>query len=200
MKIAVCASGTGTNLQALIDAQERGELGEGRIVLVMSDNPSAQALDRAERAGIETLAFPGWGADEEKTALEAFEKKGIELVLLAGFMRILSPSFVSRFRDRIINIHPSLLPSFKGAHGIRDAYDRGVKITGVTLHFVNEELDGGPVIEQEAVSVEPGESIETLEEKIHSIEHRLYPRVVKAYAEGRINRVGNKVRIEESKE
>jgi phosphoribosylglycinamide formyltransferase-1 len=115
-------------------------------------------------------------------------------------MRILSPSFVSRFRDRIINIHPSLLPSFKGAHGIRDAYDRGVKITGVTLHFVNEELDGGPVIEQEAVSVEPGESIETLEEKIHSIEHRLYPRVVKAYAEGRINRVGNKVRIEESKE
>ena len=199
MKIAVCASGSGTNLQALIAACDRGELGEGRIVIVMSDNPSSQALNRAERAGIERLVFSGWGPAEEKAAVERFREEGVELVLLAGFMRVLSPFFISKFRNRIINIHPSLLPSFKGAHGIRDAYEQGVKVTGVTLHFVNEELDGGPIIAQEAVAVAPGESLARLEKKIHSAEHRLYPRVVKAFVEGRISMDGNKIRIEKSK-
>lgn len=197
MKIAVFASGNGSNLQALIDAEKAGELSSGEITLVISDNPGAYALKRAEEAGIPTyVQAPKPGEtrvsfDEKVT--EVLRKKGIEFIVLAGFMRILSDAFVDEFAGKIMNIHPALLPSFKGACGIKDAFEYGVKITGVTVHFVDNVLDGGPVILQEAVPVLPEDTLESLEEKIHEAEHKLYPLAVRRFVDGKIKLEGRKV-------
>ncbi|MGB2878821.1 MAG: phosphoribosylglycinamide formyltransferase [Candidatus Omnitrophota bacterium] len=199
MNIAVLASGNGTNLQALIDAEKRRELAGAKIVLVLSDNSGAFALKRAKEAGIETfvLEAKGFSSREEydKKIIEQLEKAKVELVILAGFMRILSDHFVDKYYGRMMNIHPALLPSFKGAHGIKDAFDRGVKVSGVTVHFVNKELDAGPVILQEAVKVEENDTEESLEEEIHKIEHRLYPEAVRLFVQGRLRIEGKKVQI-----
>lgn len=199
MKIAVLASGNGSNLQALMDAEERGELAGGKIVLVVSDKPEAFALKRAEKKGIETFVLEkkGFSFREEydKAVVKRLCEAGIELIVLAGFMRILSNYFLTEYKDKIINIHPALLPSFKGEHGIKDAYEGGVKITGVTIHFVTEELDGGPVILQSIVKIEDNDTLETLEEKIHKEEHRLYPEAVRLFVQGKLKIDGQKVRI-----
>jgi len=189
MNIAVFASGNGTNLQAIIDEVSRGGI-KAKIALVVSDNKSAYALRRAKKAGIETfvLNHKEFASREsrDREIIKELEKKNIGLVVLAGFMRLLSPYFVKKYKNRILNVHPSLLPLFKGTHGIKDAFESGAKKTGVTVHFVDEELDHGPVILQETVNVDADDTLDTLEEKIHKIEHKLYPEAVRLFVEGKL--------------
>jgi phosphoribosylglycinamide formyltransferase-1 len=198
MNVAVFVSGNGTNLQALIDAEKNEGLSGAKIVLVVSDKPEAFALKRAEKAGVETLVLEakGFGSreDYDKKIMEKLRAAKIELIVLAGFMRLLSDYFVDEYYGRILNVHPALLPSFKGTHGIKDAFDYGVKVTGVTVHFVNKELDAGPVILQSPVQIDEGDTLETLEEKIHRIEHELYPEAVRLFAQGHLRIEGRKVR------
>ncbi|MDD3819056.1 MAG: phosphoribosylglycinamide formyltransferase [Actinomycetota bacterium] len=197
-RIAVFASGFGSNLQALIDYNRTGDL-NGDIVLVFSNNKDAYALRRAEENKIKAVFMDPSEYDTreeyDSKIIELLEKEKIDLVVLAGYMFVLSPGFISRFKNRILNIHPSLLPSFKGAHGIKDAFDYGVKVTGVTVHFADEGLDSGPIILQEALNINQDESLEDLEEKIHKIEHKIYPLAVKYFCEDRLKIEGRKVKI-----
>ena len=174
--IAVLVSGGGTNLQALLDAEARGILHSGRIVLVVSSRPDAYALTRAKAAGVEVLTVTR--ADGEMRLIEALEARAIDLVVLAGFMRVLSAPFVSAFANSIVNIHPSLLPAFPGMRSIREAYDHGVRVTGVTVHLVDRQVDHGPILAQEPVRVHDGDTLGTLEERIHAAEHDLYWRTL----------------------
>lgn len=192
--IAVLASGSGTNLQVLIDTPEIRE----HIALVVSDNAGATALARAMTVGIET-AVVRWDehADREgfsSAVAETIEQAGAKGVVLAGFMRVLSPGFIDRFPDRILNIHPSLLPAFPGAHAVSNALAHGTKVTGVTVHFVDEKVDHGPVIAQRAVPVLDDDTEETLHARIQVEEHDLYPAVVRAFLAGRLTIDGRRVR------
>jgi len=197
MNISVFVSGNGTNLQAIIDGVSRGEI-KAKIALVVSDNKDAYALERAKKAGIETLVLShkGFPSREsyDKEIIKELEKKEIGLVALAGFMRLLSPYFIKKYENRILNIHPSLLPLFKGTHGIKDAFESGAKKTGVTVHFVDEELDHGPIVLQETVNVDADDTLEALEEKIHKIEHKLYPEAIRLFVEGKLKVEGRKVK------
>jgi phosphoribosylglycinamide formyltransferase-1 len=192
--IAVFASGNGTNLQALIDHVARGALGV-RIVLVVSDQRKAFALQRARKAGIKTFVFDPRAAraDYEKVIIAELKKEKADLIVLAGFMRILSAAFVRRYKNRILNIHPALLPAFKGGRSIRDAFGYGAKITGVTVHFVDEKVDNGPIIMQESVPILDSESCDELEAKIHRLEHKIYARALERIARGRYRVSGRKV-------
>lgn len=198
MKIAVFASGKGTNLAAIIKAKDKGFL-DVDISLVISDNKKAFALKRAQRAGIKAVFIDPVRFLEreefEQEIIKALEQEAIDLIVLAGFMRILSPSFVNRFQNKILNIHPALLPAFKGAHAIKDAFDYGVKVTGVTVHFVDENMDHGPIILQKAVAVDEKDSLETLESKIHKLEHKIYPEAIRLFAQGRLKIEGRRVKI-----
>jgi len=197
MKIAVLCSGNGSNLQAIIDAIGSGSL-KVTIALVVADNPKAYALTRAKNAQIETLVLKAEGFSSreayDKELAERIRSKGVGLVVLAGFMRLMSAYFIREFKDKILNIHPSLLPSFKGTHGIRDALAYGVKVTGPTVHFVDEELDHGPIVLQSAVEVRDDDTEETLLERVHRAEHSLYPEAIRLFAEGRLKIEGRKVR------
>ena len=185
IRIAVLVSGGGTNLQALIDAQAKGSLQSGEIALVVSNKPGAYALERAKRASIETLTLTrtDCGSQEgfETALMEALDSRKIGLIVLAGFMSILSASFTGHYENRMINIHPSLIPSFcgKGYYGLRvheAALAYGVKVTGATVHFVNEVPDGGKILLQKAVSVEPGDTPETLQRRVmEQAEWRILP-------------------------
>lgn len=201
MKIAVFVSGNGSNLQALIDAREKDGLAGGEITLVVSDHADAYAVKRARQAGIPVFVHEAAGSssrEEYDTAISRkLKESGIELIVLAGFMRILGDGLVEEYKWRMMNIHPSLLPSFKGTHGIRDAFEYGVKVTGVTVHFVEKELDAGPVILQTPVMIGEDDTLETLEKKIHEEEHRLYPRAVQLFIDGKLDVRGRKVRIRE---
>lgn len=200
MNIAVFCSGKGTNLQAIIDAVKKGEIKAG-LSLVISDNKDAYALVRAKNAGIETFFIDPSRfktRDEfDREVIKHLERKKIDLVCLAGFMRIISPCLVQRYKNRILNIHPALLPSFKGTEGIKDALEYGVKITGPTVHFVDEKMDHGPIILQAAVEVKDDDTEETLAERIHQQEHIIYPKAVKLFAEGRLKIEGRKVKIKD---
>ena len=170
-RIAVLVSGGGTNLQALLDAEKSGRLQSGRIVLVLSDRPGAYALQRARAAGVPALTVPSGTPDYEEKLLQALQQARVELIVLAGFLSILSADFVSRYPRRIINVHPSLIPSFcgDGYYGLRvhqAALDYGVKITGATVHYVNEITDGGEILLQKAVPVQEGDSPETLQRRV----------------------------------
>jgi phosphoribosylglycinamide formyltransferase-1 len=194
INIAVLASGSGTNLQALIDASDLG----ADICLVVSDRPGAAALRRAEAVGIKSRVVP-WAdfdsrAEFTKTILGEIERSGAQAVVLAGFMRVLSGELIGVFRNRVLNIHPSLLPAFPGANAVQQALDQGVKVTGVTVHFVDEEVDHGPIIAQRAVPVLPDDDLASLHARIQVEEHDLYPRVVGAFARGELNVEGRKVR------
>ncbi len=197
-RIAVFASGFGSNLQAMIDYQKNNGL-NGEIVLVFSNNKDALALKRAERHGIKTAVLSPSGYEDRKTynleILKILDEERIDVVVLAGYMLLVGEEIIDRYRYRIINIHPALLPSFKGTHGIKDAFDYGVKITGVTVHFVDEGLDSGPIIIQEHVIVDQGYSLEKLEEEIHKVEHRIFPLAVKYICEDRLKVIGRKVII-----
>lgn len=198
MNIAILCSGNGTNLQAIIDGVRSGQI-PARIALVVSDNKYAFALKRAEKAGIETLVVEKKDfksrEDLDKAITSGLKQKKVELVVLAGFMRLLSPQFVKEYKNRIINVHPALLPSFKGTRGIKDALDYGVKVTGVTVHFVDEKLDNGPIISQAAVEIKEDDTEESLLERIHKEEHRLYPEAVKLFVEGKLKIKGRKVKV-----
>jgi len=196
IKIAVLASGSGTNLQALIDAPDLG----AEVRLVVSDRPDAGALGRAEAAGIPSRVVP-WGAFGSRTEfttaiLGEIESSGAEAVVLAGFMRVLSDELIAAYRNRVLNIHPSLLPAFPGAHAVQHALDLGVKMTGVTVHFVDEEVDHGPIIAQRAVPVLPDDDLASLHARIQVEEHDLYPKVVGAFGRGQIHVEGRMVRWE----
>ena len=197
-KVAVFCSGFGSNLQAIINAVKRGGI-KADIAFVLSDKVDAFALVRARKAGIPFMCVdPDDFKDRpayEKYVAGQLKKRNIDFVVLAGFLRIISPYFVRKFKNKIINIHPALLPSFKGVHGIRDAINYGVKVTGVTVHFVEEELDAGPVILQRAVNVRDDDTQDSLAQRIHKVEHRLYPLAVKLLVENRITVKGRKVRI-----
>lgn len=198
--IAVLASGSGSNLQAILD-QLHGR-GEVEVVGVGSDKVDAYALRRASEAELEARAFPAADFDEDRgrrdTALgDWIEALGAELVVLAGYMQLLSPEFVRRFRGRLINVHPSLLPSFTGLDAIGQALEYGVALTGVTVHFVDEGVDTGPIIMQRAVQVPPGRDRAALEREIHAVEHQLLPAVIELIASGQV-RLGSGRRVEVS--
>lgn len=198
LKIGVLLSGSGTNLQAIIDEIANGLPVE--IVHVLSSRPDAYGIERARAAGIPVTVFDR-SCYEDREAADAriaalMQEARAEYLVMAGYMRKLTPVVLEAFPDRVLNLHPALLPSFKGAHAIQDAFDAGVKVTGVTVHFANEDYDKGPIVAQEPVRVEEGWTVDELEAAIHAIEHVLYPRVLRQLAEGRVS-VGEdrKVRI-----
>ncbi len=196
--IAVLVSGRGSNLQAIIDSIESDYL-KARIAVVISDVGNAYALERARKHGIEAVFinpqnFVSKELYEEKV-LEVLKKHGAELVLLAGYMRILGKTLLSAFKNRMLNIHPALLPAFPGLHAQRQAFDHGVKVAGCTVHFVDETLDGGPIILQRCVEVKEDDTPETLADRILEQEHKIYPEAVKLFVENRLRIDGRKVRI-----
>ena len=191
--IAVLASGTGTNLAALLEVPEVRD----RVTAVVSDKADAGALERARQAGIPVrvvsyASFPDRRAFSVAVA-DAVEDSGAKGVVLAGFMRILSPEFIDRFRGRVLNVHPSLPPLFPGARAVEAALEAGVGVTGVSVHFVDELVDHGPVIRQVEVPVLPGDDAGSLHERIKAVEHRIYPEVVARFVAGRIAQVGDRV-------
>lgn len=189
LKIGVLISGSGTNLQALIDAIAAGQL-NAQITLVISSKPDVQGLVRAQKAGIQTLSMNPSVYQNERVAngliAEELQRVGAEYVVMAGYMRKVTEEVLNAFPDKVVNLHPALLPSFVGAHAIRDAFESGVKVTGVTVHFANEDYDRGPIIAQRAVSIEESDTLDTLEQRIHEVEHVLLPEVVQLIAEGRV--------------
>jgi phosphoribosylglycinamide formyltransferase 1 len=199
MNIAVLVSGSGTNLQAILDAQLRGELGGAKVVLVLSNVPGVKALERAESAGVPWLVMPHKDftsrEDFEDAIVSALRERHVELVALAGFMRIVTARLLRAFPQRIVNIHPALLPAFPGIHAHRQALDYGVKVTGCTVHFVDEGTDTGPIIMQAAVPILDGDDEAALQARILVEEHRLYPAVLRALAEGRVEVHGRQVRV-----
>ncbi len=188
--IAVLVSGSGTNLQALIEACADPGYG-AQIEVVVSDRPGVRSLTRAEEADIPTrvVAWEGHGsrADFTNAVCDAADEYGARALVLAGFMRILSPVARERFPHRMLNTHPALLPAFPGAHAIAEALSHGVKVTGVTIHFLDEQVDHGPIVLQESVAVLPDDTEETLQARIQAVEHRVYPEVVDAFARGRLS-------------
>ena len=189
LNIGVLLSGSGTNLQAIIDRIEDGSL-NCRIVKVISSRPDAYGLKRAEAAGIPTLALnrdvyaDPIAADE--LIVREMREAGAEYIVMAGYMRMVRDPLLDAYPDRVLNLHPALLPSFKGAHAIQDAFDAGVKVTGVTVHFANADYDKGPIVAQRAIAVAENDTLDALEAKIHDVEHVLYPEVLGLIAEGRV--------------
>lgn len=190
MRFVILGSGTGSNAEALLREWNAGKLGAAQPVAIFSDQPDARILELGKPYGVPGIHIePGpfrtkLSPGGETAFIEAIRGAKADLVVLAGFMRVLKVPFLEAFPKRIINLHPSLLPSFKGLHAIRQAWEYGVRITGCTVHYVTGELDGGPVIEQRAVRIEDSDTLESLEEKIHAAEHELLPAVVRRLAAG----------------
>ena len=190
IKLGVLLSGSGTNLQAIIDRINEGTL-DATIELVVSSRPSAYGLKRAEAAGLQTMtltkeiyADPILADEVIATELKMHD---VDYVIMAGYMRMVHTPLLATFPNRVVNLHPALLPSFKGAHAIQDAYDYGVKVTGVTVHFADDKYDCGPIIAQQALAIEEGWTVEELEEHIHEIEHQLCADTIQLLAEGRVS-------------
>lgn len=179
--IAVCCSGQGTNLQAILNAVRRGRL-RARVAAVISDHSDAFALERARRAGVPAIFIDPRSFRTREAFDRALDrvvrKSGARLIVLAGFMRILSPWLVRRWSGRILNIHPALLPAFPGCHAVRDALRHGARVTGVTVHFVDSQVDHGPILLQGSVPVKDSDTEESLHQRIHRLEHRLYPKAI----------------------
>lgn len=203
VRIGVLVSGNGTNLQAILDACARREI-PGRVAVVVSSNPKAYALERARHAGIPAVTLPPGSFPDRPTydgrLIEVLRAHDVGLVCLAGFLRILTPAFIERFRGRILNIHPALLPAFGGvgmygAHVHEAVLARGVKVSGCTVHFVDETPDGGPIVLQAVVHVRDDDTVESLAARIAEVEHRLYPLAIRLFAEGRLRMNGKRVQI-----
>ena len=199
LSIGVLISGGGTNLQSIIDAIEAKQL-DARIEIVLSNRADAFGLERAKKHGITTAvldhkSYPSREAYDQ-AVVDQLRGRGVELVVLAGFMRLLSPVFIKAYANRIMNIHPALLPSFPGLHVQKKAVEHGVRFAGCTVHFVNEECDEGPIIIQAVVPVFPDDTEETLAARILKQEHRIYPRAIQLYAEGRLHVVGRRVVVD----
>ncbi len=193
MRVAVFASGSGTNLQAIIDA----EIQTIQIVLVFTNNPKAYAIERAKNHNIpvEVIDHKNYQTreDYEKHIIEVLDPYKLDLIVLAGFMRILSPVLVRAYKNKIVNIHPALLPSFPGINSARQALEYGVKYTGVTVHFVDEGVDTGPIILQSIVEIEDKDTEESLLRKIHKVEHRIYPKAIELISSADIEVIGRRV-------
>jgi phosphoribosylglycinamide formyltransferase-1 len=198
MNIAIFASGRGSNFSAIWRAVKKGKI-KANLSLLVCDNPKAAVLAKAKRAGVEIALVKredfSTKKDFENKIIQHLEENKIDLIVLAGFMRMLTPEFVARYQNKILNIHPALLPSFKGESAIKDAFDYGAKITGVSVHFVDEKMDHGPIILQQQVEIEEDDTLEILEKKIHKIEHKLYPEAIKLFVEGKLRIEGRKVKI-----
>ena len=196
--LGVLCSGRGTNLQSIMAAVDSGQI-PAPVGVVLADKPAAKALERAEKAGIPHFCVDRKQYADKQAFEEALVEKlrahGVTLVILAGFMRILSPYFVHEFPGRILNIHPSLLPSFGGAHAHRDVLAYGVKVSGCTIHFVDEGMDSGPIILQTAVPVLDDDDEDTLAARVLEQEHKLYPRAISLFLNGKLKIEGRKVRI-----
>lgn len=194
-RIAVLVSGSGTNLQALLDDPFTGPL----IVMVVSDRPEIRALDRAAERGVEALVLPTKDhADREafSSALrDVLLERDVDVVVSAGYMKVLGAAFFEAFAGRVLNVHPALLPSFPGAHAVADALEWGAKVTGVTVHLVDEQVDHGPIVLQEAVAIHDDDDWDSLEPRIHEAEHRLLPAAVRALVEGRLKVEGRRVHV-----
>lgn len=198
LKIGVLASGRGSNFQAIIDSVESGYV-KAEIRILITDNAGSFAIERAKRHGIEQLVMlPGNSSSREeyfRNIAAELNKRGVGLVALAGFMRLVGRPLIDAFPNRIMNIHPALLPSFPGLHGQKQAKDYGVKISGCTVHFVDVGMDTGPIIIQAAVAVKDDDTEEVLSERILQFEHKIYPEAIKLFSEGRIEVLGRRVRI-----
>lgn len=199
IKLGVLLSGSGTNLQAIIDAIQAGKL-DATIELVVSSRPSAYGLKRAEAAGLQTLTLSKETYEDSFVAdmviATELKRYDVDYVVMAGYMRKVGAPILESFPNRVLNLHPALLPSFRGAHAIQDAYEYGVKVTGVTVHLANADYDCGPIIAQRPVVVEEGWTVNQLEEEIHQVEHQLYPEVLQLFAQDRVHVEGQKVCIE----
>jgi len=197
-RIVVLASGQGTNLEAILQAVERGEV-TGRVVMVISDNFNAPALERARKRNIKALFIDPKNyasrLDYDRALIEEIKALQADLVVLAGFMRLLSPFFIESFPLQIMNIHPSILPAFSGTDGVEQALNYGVKVTGCTVHFVDEGLDSGPVILQETVPVIQQDTLGTLHQRIHASEHRIYPRAIDLFCRDKLKVKGRRCYI-----
>ncbi|MBS3899370.1 MAG: phosphoribosylglycinamide formyltransferase [Dethiobacter sp.] len=200
-RIAVLASGSGSNLQAILEAIDSGEILDAEVVLVLSDRKEAYALERARLRNIQTkyLRVKDYAAREEfdRHAVCVLEEARTDLVVLAGYMRLITPLFLAAFEQRVLNIHPSLLPAFPGGHGVADALAYGVKVSGCTVHFVDEGMDTGPILLQEAVPVYDDDTAETLHERIRKLEHKLYPKAINLWVQGKIKLRGRRCVIDE---
>ncbi len=200
VRVGVLASGRGTDFQSLVDARDRGEL-DAELAVLICNVPGAAVLERAKKAGVPavTIDHRPFGKDREafeRAVVQVLRTHRVDLVVFAGFMRIVTSYLVGEFPNRIMNIHPSLLPAFPGAHAHRDVLAAGVKVSGCTIHFVEASVDGGPFILQKAVPVLDGDTEETLEARILEWEHRLLPLAVRLFAEGRLHVEGRRVRID----
>ena len=199
LKLGVLISGSGTNLQAIIDRIAEGTL-NATIELVVSSRPSAYGLKRAQAAGLQTLTLDKTIYEDpiqaDMVIATELKQHNVDYVVMAGYMRMVHDPILLTFPNRVLNLHPALLPSFKGAHAIQDAYDYGVKVTGVTVHFADNRYDCGPIIAQRALPVEEGWTVDELEAHIHEIEHELYPDTIQLLAEGRVHVEGNKVVVD----
>ena len=202
IKLGVLLSGSGTNLQAIIDAIQAGTL-DATIELVVSSRPDAYGLKRAEAAGLQTLTLSKETYEDSFVAdmviATELKRYNVDYVVMAGYMRKVGVPILNTFPNRVLNLHPALLPSFRGAHAIQDAYEYGVKVTGVTVHLANADYDRGPIIAQRPVVVEEDWTVDQLEEAIHQVEHQLYPEVLQLFAQDKVHVEGQKVRIEVGK-
>ena len=198
MKIGILISGRGSNMSAIVEAVRSGEIPDSEVVVVISDKTGAEGLEKAKARGVETVVITRKNRSREEHDAEIvaeLKRRDVELVCLAGYMRLLSSDFVRAFPNKIVNIHPSLLPSFKGLDAQKQAFEYGVKITGCTVHFVDEDLDHGAIILQKAVEVADTDTPETLSAKILEHEHALYVEALKMIVEGNYEIVGRKVRF-----
>ncbi len=202
--IAILVSGRGSNMLSIIRAIERKRIRGARVRVVISDKPEAKALELAKRHGVESICLDPSGLptrlDYDRKLMEVLRRRGITasegLVVLAGYMRLLSREFVDHFRGRIVNIHPALLPSFPGLHAQEQALEHGVKVSGCTVHFVVPQVDSGPIILQSAVKVHEDDDVESLSARILKEEHKIYPLAVKLFVEGRLKIEGRRVVID----
>ncbi len=198
-RIGVLLSGRGSNFEALADSVAAGRIPNAEIAIVISNRENAPGLEKARARGIPALAIPSRGLEREaydKLVLAALADKKVDLVCLAGYMRLLSPAFVAAFRNRILNIHPSLLPAFPGLESQRQALEHGAKFSGCTVHFVDENLDAGPIILQAAVPIQDDDTAETLSERVLREEHRIYTEAVRIILEGRYRIDGRRVLVD----
>lgn len=203
-RVAILASGEGSIAQVLLDASGTVELADAEVALVVSDRMNARVLERASRAGVETLVLPSKGFPDRTAYSQALARelknRKIDLVCLSGFMKILSPPFIRAFEGRILNTHAALLPAFPGAHPVRDTLAWGAKVSGATVHFVDEYVDHGPIVLQEAVPVHSSDDEATLHERIKEAERRLFPEAVRLVVSGRTRVRGRTVVIDEPQE
>ena len=202
LKLGILISGNGSNLQSIIDYIEKGSL-KATIKIVISNNPDAYGLTRAKKHGIPVVILKNGDfinkEDFDLELINILKNNSVDLVILAGFMRVLTPTFLKAFTQKIMNIHPALLPSFPGIHGQKQALEYGVKLSGCTVHFVDEGVDTGPIIIQSAVQVFDDDTEETLAARILIEEHRIYPQAIQLFAEGKIEIKGRKVSIKTEK-